>query len=385
MGKLFGFLFSLLLVAGLLLGAAGFYGQHLYTRAGPETADGQPRIVTIEKGATADSIASTLGEAGVIADPQQMSLVLRAMNKLREVGVLTGHAPVLKAGEYAIDSGASMQEVVALLAKGSSLQYAVVVPEGLTSAAIINILKSGEWRSSVRPDEVIKLTGEAPEVPAEGVLLPGDYMVQRGATIASVVDRMEKAQTKLLDELWDGRSYGQLVAQWEAPASEDPIKTRQEAVILASIVERESGNSDEQPMIAAALINRLIRGIRLQADATIIYGITKGKPIGRALTRKEIVEKTRWNTYAMDGLPETPICNPGANAIRSVLKPDVTKAIYFMADGKGGHLFADNLKEHEANSDAYWALRKANEKAGVNTPAVKAREPASAGAPKSGR
>jgi len=196
------------------------------------------------------------------------------------------------------------------------------------------------------------------------VLLPGDYAVSRGDTIADVVKRMRDAQKELLDELWAKRS------------PDIPVKTMQEAIILASIVEKETGNAAEQPTVAGLYSNRLRIGMRMQADATIVYGITRGKgPLGRAMTRAEIDTRNDWNTYAMDGLPKTPICNPGKGAIVAVLNPEKTDVIFMMADGEGGHLFAVTNAEHERNSAAYWAKRKANEAAGVNTPAVKPKQP----------
>lgn len=361
LGKLFGFLFSLVILVALAGAGIGAYGYYLYTRPGPATDDGQPRILTIEKGASADSIAGSLSDAGVIADPLQMRLVMRSIGKLQETGVLGGGPLTLKAGEYAIESGASMRDVVALLKKGSSLQYAVVVPEGMTSAAIINLLRSGEWRSNARPDEVIKLEGEAPPTPAEGSLLPGDYMVQRGATIASVVDRMRKAQEQLAAEVWPPKR------------ADLPFKSLQEAITLASIVEKETGVKEERGLVAAVFVNRLMLNppMRLETDPTIIYGVCLKKPESckdgklvdkngrrRTILASEIALNTGYNTYRIEGLPPTPICNPGRDAIESVLDPPAVDYLFFVADGSGGHSFSRTYAEHAANVAKWRPIEK---------------------------
>ena len=364
MGKLLGFLFVLVLLAAGATGAGWFWLNSVYSGAGPVNADGKPYVVVVARGASTQAIATKLQEAGAIADAEQFRLALR----MRE---FMGDKPVMKAGEYEIASGASMETIVKDLSTGAPLQYAVIVPEGLSVAQILDLLKAHEWKATGGPDRTYKLDGDAPKDNAEGTLLPGDYAVSRGDTIGDVIDRMAKAQKDLLAEIWDARDTNTLAMQWDKPQRAEPVKTQMEAIILASVVEKETGNMDEQPMVAAAMVNRLILGMRLQADSTTIYGITKGVPIGRSITSKELAERTAWNTYQIDGLPQTAICNPGAGAIRAVLKPAKSKALYFVADGKGGHVFAESYAEHAKNVDAYWKLRKANEAAGVNTPAVK--------------
>ncbi len=352
MGKLFGFLLVLVLLAGAVAGGGWFWLNGVYTSAGPLTEDGKPRAVLVERGSSTQAIATKLHEAGAITDADQFRLALR----VRE---LMGDKPVMKAGEYEIDSGASMERIVEQLSTGSPLQYAVIVPEGLSTIQILEILAEREWKATGGSTLAYKLAGEAPAQVSEGVLLPGDYAVTRGDTVESVVERMKKAQQDLLDELWDNR------------AADLPVSTREDAIKLASVVERETGNSDEQPEVAAVFENRLKIGMPLQADSTTVYGITKGKPLGRSITRKDLDAKTPWNTYQISGLPETPICNPGAGAIRATLNPAESKAIYFVADGTGAHVFAETYAEHQRNVDAYWKLRKQNEAAGVNTPAVR--------------
>jgi UPF0755 protein len=196
---------------------------------------------------------------------------------------------------------------------------------------------------------------------AEGSLLPDTYLFDRGMTRAELIQLMQDKQTELLEDLWPERD------------PEIPVKTPYEAVILASVVEKETGRVDEQPEIAALFTTRLKRGMRLESDPTIIYGVSRGEPLynargqRRTLRRSEIDTKTDWNTYQIDGLPKTPICNPGRGAIEAVLNPPHTEYIFFVADGKGGHLFAKTLAEHNRNVAAYRAYERkeiARERAG---------------------
>lgn len=352
MGKLIGFLLVVVLLGAAVAGGGWFWLNGLYTGDGPVTEDGKPRVVLVERGATTQAIAVRLKDAGAISDADQFRLALRVREFL-------GEKPVMKAGEYEVASGASMEEIVRQLSTGAPLQYAVIVPEGLSTIQIVEMLAAREWKATGGSPLTYKLPGEAPEQIAEGSMLPGDYAVSRGDTIADVIARMKKAQQDLLDELWDKR------------APDLPVSSREDAIKLASVVERETGNADEQPEVAAVFENRLKIGMPLQADSTTVYGITRGKPLGRSITRKELDTKTPWNTYQINGLPETPICNPGAGAIRATLNPAESKALYFVADGTGAHVFAETYAEHQRNVDAYWKLRKQNEAAGVNTPAVR--------------
>jgi UPF0755 protein len=341
-----------------LLAAAGvggwLYGQNIYTQPGPATADGAPRTVMIEQGSRVSAIASRLKASGAIKDDFEFTNVVRVINWWP-----FGEDVAMKAGEYAIPSAASIKDIVRQLSDGKSLHYAVVIPEGLTSEMIVKLLAEKEWKPIGGAGPGVKLAGEAPDTPEEGVMLPGDYAIQRGDTIESVVQRSIKAQKDLLAELWPNRQPGL------------PFKTTEEAIILASVVEKETGNADEQPQVASLFINRLRRPMRLEADATIVYGITRGAPLGRRILQSEKDRKTNWNTYQMDGLPKTPICNPGAGAIRAVLDPPVTKHLFFVADGTGGHVFAETYAEHLKNVATWRNVRAQNEKVGVNTPAVR--------------
>jgi UPF0755 protein len=354
LGRILGF-FALVLAALAAVGAgAWFYGYNVYAQAGPGTDDGSPRTVMIQPGSGVPAIARTLKEAGAIKDEFEFTTIVRAINWWP-----LGEDVVMKAGEYAVPSGASIGKIIDQLSKGRALHYAVVIPEGLTSVMIMKLLAEKEWKPIGGAGPAVELEGERPPTPAEGVMLPGDYAIQRGDTIESVVQRAIKAQQDLLDELWPNRQPGL------------PFKTKEEAIILASVVEKETGNADEQPEVAALFVNRLKRPMRLEADATIVYGISKGEPLGRRILQSEKDRKTDWNTYQMDGLPKTPICNPGAGAIRAVLDPPVTKHLFFVADGSGGHVFAETYAEHLKNVATWRNVRAQNEAAGVNTPAVR--------------
>jgi UPF0755 protein len=341
-----------------LLAAVGvggwFYGQNVYSQPGPTTEDGAPRTVMIEQGSRVSTIAGALKAAGAIRDDFEFTTVVRVINWWP-----FGEDVAMKAGEYAVPSGASIKDIIRQLSEGRSLHYAVVIPEGLTSEMIMKLLAEKEWKPIGGAGPGVKLAGEAPTTPEEGVMLPGDYAIQRGDTLESVVQRSIKAQKDLLADVWANRQPGL------------PLKTPEEAIILASVVEKETGNADEQPQVAALFINRLRRPMRLEADATIVYGITRGVPLGRQIRQSEKDRKTDWNTYQMDGLPKTPICNPGARAIRAVLDPPVTRHLFFVADGTGGHVFAETYAEHLKNVATWRNVRARNDAAGVNTPAVR--------------
>ena len=311
-------LLSFLGIAGV---AAWFYANHLYTSPGPVSADGSPRIVVIERGASVPKIADRLAEAGVIPDARIFRLAVR----------VTGRGGALKAGEYSFTSGDSLRDVIARLEEGRVVLHTVTVPEGLTTAMVLRLLEAETT-----------LSGEAPSPPPrEGVLLPDTYSIQRGEGREAVITRMAEAQRALLEELWPMRQEGL------------PFRTQEEAIILASIVEKETGLAEERPMVAGVFVNRLRKGMRLESDPTIIYGLTGGEPLGRGLRRSEIDRQNAWSTYQIFGLPPTPICNPGRDAIMAVLNPPVTDALFFVADGTGGHAFASDYAEHLRNVAAW--------------------------------
>lgn len=327
-------------VAGVAGGAAALYGYQQYNLPGPLTAK---TVFEIPRGLGTPEIAGALEDAGIISDAR----VFAAITYLKGA---RGH---LKAGEYAFAAAAPMREVMALIESGKSITYKLSVPEGWTSAAVV-----------ARVAENTVLTGEVTAPPAEGAVLPDTYVFKRGLTRQKMIDDMEQAQARLLDELWAARN----------PSI--PLKSKEEAVILASIVERETAVAEERPKIASVFYNRLSKGMRLQSDPTIIYGLTGGKAkLDRPLTRADIIAPTPYNTYTINGLPPGPIANPGRAALEAVLNPPSTGYLYFVADGSGGHAFATTLAEHNKNVAAW---RKINAEAAT---AMEAPEepPASAG------
>ena len=299
----------------LLMGAGLFaYIHHLYASAGPLA---KPKLVSVERGSGIRSIAEQLESQGVIRDAQ---LFMAAV-------LVTNNAAKLKAGDYRFPAAVSMREVLDDLVTGKALVYKLTIPEGWTSRQVVERVRAHE-----------ALAGEITSVPAEGTLLPETYIFERGKDRQAIIDEMANAQKRLLDELWPTRADGL------------PIKTREEAITLASIVEKETGVASERRQVAAVFINRLVKGMRLQSDPTIIYGLVGGAgSLGRPLTRKDIESKTDYNTYVINGLPPTPIANPGRAAIEAVLNPAQSSDLYFVADGTGGHAFAPSLKAHQEN------------------------------------
>ncbi len=297
-----------------IAGAIFVLGQ--ISERGPLKAE---RRIVIPAGTGSRSMAAMLEKEGIVHS-SELFLAALAVDRLR------GVREHLKAGEYAIPQGASIRDVISILRTGKAIVHKVTIPEGFSVVQVLERLRK-------HPE----LTGEITIQPEEGSLLPDTYVFQRGETRDGILRRMQEAQKRLLDELWPKR------------APDLPFKTRREAIILASIVEKETGIPEERPRVAAVFINRLKKGIRLQSDPTIIYGITRGRPLGRPIRKSEIEAKTPWNTYRIKGLPPTPIANPGRDSIAAVLNPARTDDLYFVADGKGGHVFAATLEEHNRN------------------------------------
>lgn len=261
----------------------------------------------------------------------------------------------LKRGEYLLPADASMRKILDTLIEGRPIQYSVTLPEGLTSWQIVERLRAS-----------VDLTGELLEVPAEGTLLPDTYSFERGSFRATIIEEMTKAHDVAVEEIWATRQ------------PDLPIKTVEEMVILASIVEKETGLASERPEVAAVFVNRLNKGMRLQSDPTIIYGINNGKgPLGRGLKRSEIDAKTDYNTYQIDGLPIGPISNPGIDSLKAVANPAETDALFFVADGTGGHAFAVTYDEHQKNVAAWRKIEQERAKAAEEA-AKKAEEEAKA-------
>jgi len=318
LGKIVLWLLVLIIVGALALAGSAWFGwQWLQS----EVADSGPAetetVLTLPRGAGLIAIANQLEREGVIEDARIFRIWV----------TIDGGDRDLQAGEYAIPARSSMLDIYDQLRAGETLSYPVTVPEGRTSAMIVRILEDSDV-----------LTGAIAETPPEGSLLPETYFVQRGTSRQDVLDRMRADQQALLDQLWAGR------------AEDLPFDTIEEAIILASIVEKETGVASERPLVASVFVNRLRRGMRLESDPTIIYGITGGEPLGRGIRRSELDNADNpYNTYFVDGLPPTPIANPGRDAIAAVLNPPESDYLFFVADGTGGHAFAATYREHQRN------------------------------------
>jgi UPF0755 protein len=310
------------LILGLLVIGGLFMVMQSWGGAGPAQ---RTLTVTVPQGASLASAAEQLEEAGAIPSAGRFRLFARFL----------GSGDPIRAGEYRIPKGLSQADVLKLLQGGRTLQRFVMVPEG--------------WPSVLVQEAVAKapqMEGPAP-LPAEGSILPDSYSYERDGDRQVLVKRMQAAMDRYLAAAWQKRK----------PTS--VVKTPREAIILASIVEKETGKASERRMVAAVYSNRLRIGMRLQADPTVIYPITKGKPLGRRIRKSELQAKNGYNTYASAGLPVGPIANPGKASIDAVLDPESTKALYFVADGTGGHVFADTLAEHNANVKKWYEIRRA--------------------------
>jgi UPF0755 protein len=307
----------------LALGLAGLAVSfvHGWTGAGPLN---QEATVVVPEGATLRTMAAKLEKQGAIGSADAFLLRARFL----------GGSGSIKAGEYRLPKGASNAEILTILQGGRTVNYLLTVPEGMPSILVHERLMANE-----------DLTGPA-SVPEEGTVMPDSYAYQKGETRQAVLKRMEDAMSAFLAEQWAKRANGLVV------------KTPQEAIILASIVEKETSVPAERPIVAGVYANRLRQGMMLQADPTIIYPITKGKPLGRRIRKSEIAAVNDYNTYAMTGLPKGPIANPGRSSIEAVLHPAQTRALYFVADGKGGHIFADTLEQHNENVRKWFELRR---------------------------
>lgn len=306
---------SLVLVLALIAGAvvgAGWWENRYFAQAG---ASPSAQTIVITPGSGLNAIAGALAKAGVVEN----ALLFR-------LGVLRrGHAAQLKAGEYAFPAHVSEAQAMDMMIAHRVVGHRLTIAEGLTSDAAVALVKA---------DPV--LTGDVPVVP-EGSLLPETYIFERGTTRAELLQRMHQAQEKLLAELWPKRKEGL------------PFTTMEEALKLASVVEKETGVASERPRVAAVFVNRLKIGMKLESDPTIIYGLTKGVPLGHGLRQSELATPNPYSTYQIAGLPPTPICNPGRDAIAAVLNPAESDDLYFVADGSGGHVFAKTIAEHAKN------------------------------------
>lgn len=303
----------ILLVAG---GVVFYIGKQQFDKPGPSTT---AETVMIPSSTGVREIAEMLERQGLINDARIFLVGLR----------MHGADSSIKAGEYEIKAHASMRDIMELLESGKSVLYSLTVPEGMTvTQAFEKIANTPE------------LSGEMPEeLPEEGSLATDTIRFTRGLPRQEVLDKLKAQQQHLIQDIWERR------------AEDLPLKDINEFVTLASIVEKETGRSDERSRVAAVFLNRLERGMRLQSDPTVIYGLFggEGKPADRPIYKSDLETKTPYNTYLIDGLPPTPIANPGRAALEAVANPSRTDDLYFVADGTGGHVFATNLDEHNEN------------------------------------
>lgn len=335
--KFFSGLLTVALVGMVTASGFGLIVYHQYESPGPLEA---ARNIVIPKGEGRIAIAERLEREGIITNRWTFigGHLIQSMLGIKK-------APDLKAGEYEIKDHASMRQVMDTLAEGKSILYKVTVPEGLTSQQIVERLK-GE----------ANLTGDVTNVPAEGTLMPETYPFAKGASRQELIDKMQSDMQKAVAKLWEKRQ------------PDLPLRTMAEAVTFASIVEKETGKAEERDRVAAVFYNRLKKGMRLQSDPTIIYGITGGQgALGRGLTKAEIETKTPYNTYQINGLPPGPIANPGRAALEATLNPAKTNDLYFVANGDGGHTFTESLKDHNAAVQKWREAEKQTKaKAGAN-------------------
>ncbi|SEP72471.1 UPF0755 protein [Devosia sp. YR412] len=314
-------LLSLLVLGLLLAGGIALYGASQFYGDGPLSEETTFRV---EAGSGLSSIAPRLEEQGLISN----QYIFQVGSRVSEL------AGTIKQGDFSIPAGASMADILTELTTGNPIRYAVVIPEGWTS-----------WEAIQRLNADTNITGEITTLPAEGSILPGSYDYVPGDTRQSVLEKMQSAMNTELAAVWEGRD------------ADLPIETPEQLLVLASIVEKETGVASERPQVAAVFVNRLREGMRLQSDPTIIYGITKGQStLGRGLRRSEIDQRTDYNTYQIDGLPPTPIANPGIDALKAVANPDAHDYLYFVAKGatpSEGHVFAETYAEHQDNVVQY--------------------------------
>ncbi len=319
------FVMSAIVLVTIGAGLSLWYGKSVFEGQGPSTEND---TVLIKPNTGVNDIALLLERNRLISDANIFRIGVRAY----------GNDSALKAGEYEVKAGASMHEIMELLKSGKSVLYSLTLPEGLTVEQAFQRIATND-----------ALTGDMPAgIPPEGTLVADTQRVTRGTSRKEVVSKMLAEQKALVESIWARRS------------ADLPLKDINEFVTLASIVEKETGQADERSRVAAVFINRLKKGMRLQSDPTIVYGIYggKGKPADKPITRSDIDKPTPYNTYAINGLPPTPIANPGRAALEAVANPSKTEDLYFVADGTGGHAFAATLDEHNENVARWRAIEK---------------------------
>ncbi|SFO28063.1 UPF0755 protein [Cohaesibacter marisflavi] len=318
------FVITVVLLAVIGIGGVLYYGKQTFIEEGPLK---QEKTILVSGGTGLGTIAEILERQNVISDQTIFNYGVQIYRQDTK----------LKAGEYLFSPGVSMMQVMQILTSGKSILHSVTVPEGYTSYQIHQVLMDNDI-----------LMGPLDEIPAEGTLLPETYKFARGTTRKEMVKRMADAHDRAVAEIWDRR------------AADLPLKTPEELVTLASIVEKETGKASERTRVAGVFINRLNQGIRLQSDPTVIYGIFggKGKPKDRPIFRSDLDKKTDYNTYQIPGLTPGPIANPGRASLEAVANPSRTKELFFVADGTGGHVFSETLKQHNDNVRRWREIEK---------------------------
>jgi len=297
----------------------------------------EPALVKIPRGTLLPGATERLVEAGALPEDAIWGAVSGAW--LFRVAARYTDRDEPKAAEYRIPPRASIDEILEILDSGLGVQHRITVPEGLTSWEVVQLLNDSNI-----------LAGEIESIPEEGSLAPDTYFVNRGTERTRLIARMQAAQHAILAEAWANRSENL------------PIDSAEEALILASIIEKETAVAEERNLVASVFVNRLRKGWRLETDPAVIYGITGGKgALGRGLRQSELEAETPYNTYKIDGLPPTPIANPGAAAIEAALNPAETEYLFFVADGSGGHAFAETAAEHAVNVRKWRRLERQNQ------------------------
>jgi UPF0755 protein len=306
---------TLLIILMIGAGTVYYYGRQILESPGPLQED---KVVNIPARAGKRDIAEVLQREGVInVDPWYFIGGVLALKASQD----------LKPGEYQFQKNASLRDVIGTIVEGKVVQHAVTIPEGLTSEQIVARLSDNDI-----------FTGSVREIPREGTLLPETYKFPRGTPREQVIQRMQQAQKRVLAEIWERRN------------PDVPLRSPDQLITLASIVEKETGKADERSRVAAVYVNRLRQKMKLQSDPTIIYGLVGGKgTLGRPIKRSEITQPSPYNTYVIDGLPPGPIANPGRASLEAAANPARTRDLFFVADGSGGHAFTETYDQHQKN------------------------------------